>query len=58
MGYRKMVKEKLIDEESRILYELRSSYYKTEDYVLFMRKMLTLNKKCMLVNDVTPTLQK
>ena len=41
----RMLKEKLVDEESKILYEIRKDYCDTEDYISFMKKILNIKKE-------------
>lgn len=45
-----MLKEKLVDEESKILYEIRKDYCDTEDYISFMKKILNIKKEWFVLD--------
>ena len=45
-----MIKEKLVDEESKKIYEARLEYYKTEDYISFWGKIKKLDKKWIILD--------
>ncbi len=45
-----MIKEKLVDEESKKIYEARLEYYKTEDYISFWEKIKKLDKKWVILD--------